>query len=140
MAADADMTENPVIKRLLLHARKTYRTEADQPFAAPSDALALRHTESRKWFGLVFSASRRQLGLTGDPEELLDILNVKLDPVFAGVIRKQPGILPGYHMNHTLWTTVLLDGSVPDETIYELLDLSYQATAARKKGKSRTKT
>ena len=127
------MKENPVIGRLLAYVRKNYKEPWDAPFSAPSDAIALRHAENRKWYRLVSSASRRQLGLEGDPDEKLDILNVKLDPAFADVMRQQDGILPGYHMNHSLWTTVLLDGTVPEETIYRLLDMSYQATLPKKK-------
>ncbi len=35
-------------------------------------------------------------------------------------------IVPGYHMNKNNWNTVYLDGSLKDEFIRELVDISYQ--------------
>ena len=41
--------------------------------------------------------------------------------------------MPAYHMNKLHWITVLLDGAVPDEKVYDLLEMSYMATASSKK-------
>ena len=55
-------------------------------------------------------------------------MNVKCDPILSGSLRMQEGYLPGYHMNHDQWLTVLLDGTVPYEEIIPLLDMSYDMT------------
>ncbi len=34
-------------------------------------------------------------------------------------------IIPGYHMNKEHWNTIILDGNLPDELIYKLIDDSY---------------
>jgi predicted DNA-binding protein (MmcQ/YjbR family) len=39
-------------------------------------------------------------------------------------------------MNKTHWLGVLLDGSAEDETVTELLDLSYGQTQAKRKSKT----
>lgn len=52
-------------------------------------------------------------------------------PSYA-VLRQSPGFLPGYHMNKTNWLSILLDGTVSDEQILDLLDLSFQMTAKKK--------
>lgn len=36
-------------------------------------------------------------------------------------------------MNKQHWITVLLDGSVPEERIYDLLEMSFMATASKQK-------
>lgn len=36
-------------------------------------------------------------------------------------------------MNKRHWITVLLDGTVADEKVFELIDVSYQATASKNK-------
>jgi predicted DNA-binding protein (MmcQ/YjbR family) len=51
------------------------------------------------------------------------------------VYRRQPGILPGYHMNKDNWLTILLDGSAEDELIKELLELSFDMTNRFRKGR-----
>lgn len=36
------------------------------------------------------------------------------------------GITPGYHMSKVHWNTIKLDGSIPNQLIKELIDVSYQ--------------
>ena len=43
-------------------------------------------------------------------------------------LRPIPGIYPAYHMNHKTWISVVLDETLPDEKILELIDTSYQLT------------
>ena len=130
------MKENPMIRKILKYGKDQYGTVPDHPWHKTPDAIVLRHDDNHKWYGLIFSATAGQLGITGDPLQRMDILNLKLDPMLADSLRHQPGILPGYHMNHIAWTTLLLDGTVPIKTIYNLLDMSYEMTASGKKKKS----
>lgn len=54
-------------------------------------------------------------------------LNLKCDPERAIELREQyEAILPGYHMNKQHWNTVLLNGSLPESLVIELIDHSYQ--------------
>ena len=43
------------------------------------------------------------------------------------------GIMPAYHMNKMHWVTVLLNGTVPEKRVLELIDMSFLATASAKK-------
>ena len=61
--------------------------------------------------------------------EMLDILNLKCDPVLIASLRGTPGLLPAYHMNKEHWITAVLDGSAPDAQIQTLLAMSYDMTA-----------
>ena len=70
-----------------------------------------------------------KLGLQG--EELLDVVNFKCDPLLIGFLRDEVGFFPAYHMSKDGWITVALGGSVPDEKIKMLLDMSCQATASK---------
>ena len=45
------------------------------------------------------------------------------------MLRLSPGILPGYHMNKSSWLSILLDGTVGDALILDLLDRSFEITA-----------
>ncbi|KUJ81700.1 hypothetical protein AWR36_013920 [Microbulbifer flavimaris] len=52
--------------------------------------------------------------------------NLKCDPDEAQALRDIfTGVLPGYHMNKRHWNTVLLNGSVPDNEIEQMMDRSY---------------
>ena len=104
--------------------------------STPSYAV-FRHTLGQKWFAAVMDVPRARLGLTGAGS--VNILNVKCDPEALGAFQKFPGILPAYHMNKKHWLTVLLDGTVPEETVHSLLDMSFRLTAAKPKKTSAAK-
>lgn len=78
---------------------------------------------------------RSRLGLKG--ESIIDVVNLKCDPVMIGSLRTQEGFFPAYHMNKDKWISVSLDGSVDDEQLKMLLDLSYDATEVKLNRKKR---
>ena len=49
----------------------------------------------------------------------------------AGSLLMENGFFPAYHMRKDSWITAALDGSVADDKIKMLLDVSYQATAPK---------
>ena len=88
---------------------------------------AFRHRSNRKWFALIMNVKREVLDRDGNTS-LIDILNVKIPPAQGDELRQIPGIYPAYHMNHKTWISVVLDETLPDEKILELIDTSYQLT------------
>ncbi|MBQ7677589.1 MAG: MmcQ/YjbR family DNA-binding protein, partial [Lachnospiraceae bacterium] len=96
---------------------------------------------SRRWYGLLMPV--RRCRLTGEkaanPEDspLMEILNLKIGADGIQEVLKMPGVYPSYHMKHTNWISVLLDGTVPDEKIMEWIDQSRSfAVQAGKKPRS----
>ncbi len=52
--------------------------------------------------------------------------NVKCNPEYAVELReKHTEIIPGWHMNKTMWNTVYTDGALSKKLILELIDHSY---------------
>lgn len=88
---------------------------------------AFRHRSNRKWFALIMNVTRDVLDKDGNTSPI-DILNVKIPPAQGDELRQIPGIYPAYHMNHKTWISVVLDETLPDEKILELIDTSYQLT------------
>ncbi len=88
-----------------------------------------RHSNNQKWFALIMDIPRSRLGLPGD--ELLDVVNLKCDPLLIGSLRSEPGFFPAYHMNKDSWITVSLDNKADDDKLKMLLDMSYTATASK---------
>lgn len=88
---------------------------------------AFRHTSNRKWFALIMNVKREVLDRDGNTS-LIDILNVKIPPAQGDELRQIPGIYPAYHMNHKTWISVVLDETLADEKIGELINTSYQLT------------
>ena len=114
----------------------TYSVEPDYPFPGDNTSAVFRHAGNRKWFALVMNIPAQKLGLPS--ENRIDIVNMKCDSVLIGSFRGLPGLFPAYHMNKESWITAALDGSAPDETVKTLLDMSYQATAPKTRGKRKS--
>ena len=118
---------------LLNYVADQYGVEPEYPWMAYPEYAVLRHTDNTKWFGIVMDVPREKLGLSGDG--VVDILDVKLEPLEVDLFRNEEGFLPAYHMNKQNWLTILLDGSVEDVLVFELLDKSYFLTAPKRKHK-----
>ncbi len=74
---------------------------------------------------LVTKVADKMFALVGMNKAPLRI-NLKCDPFKAELLREQyPAVLPGYHMNKRHWNTVVLDGSIADDTIRAMIDESY---------------
>ncbi len=117
--------------RIFAYIKKKYKANPEYPWGE-DDGAVLRHEDNRKWFALVMNIGRDKLGLTG--EERVDVVNLKIDDMaFKDVLMQDKGIFPAYHMNKEHWITVLLDGTVEEGQIRNLIDLSFTATASKKK-------
>ncbi|WP_157015078.1 MmcQ/YjbR family DNA-binding protein [Mesorhizobium xinjiangense] len=108
------------------YAEHKYNTSPDYPWSNYQHYATLRHKDSDKWYALVMTVSREKLGIAGEGE--VDVVNIKCRPDAVGSLRMMKGFLPAYHMNKEHWLTVLLDGSVPENEVYNLIDDSYQLT------------
>lgn len=61
--------------------------------------------------------------------------NVKCDPEKAIELREAyPGaVLPGYHMNKKHWNTIVVDGTLGNKQLLEMIDESYRLVNGKKK-------
>jgi predicted DNA-binding protein (MmcQ/YjbR family) len=83
----------------------------EQPFRDPD-------VTTFKVGGKIFAITR----LNGDPLRV----SLKCDPDLAVSLRgTYPAIQPGYHLNKRHWNTVVLDGSLPEQMVVEMIEDSY---------------
>lgn len=106
-----------------------YGTDGEHLWARNPNFTVYRHNGSKKWFALVMDIPRNRIGLDGD--ELIDVLNVRCNPLFLGSLMQDGGFYPAYHMNKNSWISAALDNTADDEKIKWLLDASFE-TAGRK--------
>ncbi len=116
-------------EKLTNYILETYNAGQDYPWAKYPDFTVFRHVNNKKWFALIMDIPRNKLGLQGD--ELLDVVNFKCDTILIGSLREEPGFIPAYHMSKTSWLAEALDGTVSDDKIKMLLDMSYELTAPK---------
>jgi len=90
--------------------------------------LSLKATEETTPFGpdvFVYKVGGKMFALAS-PDEVPARVNLKCDPERALELRDEyDAVIPGYHMNKRHWNTLVLDGSVEDGLVRELVDHSY---------------
>ena len=114
--------------------QKKYGIMPDFPWGqSPHEHSAVfRHADSQKWFALVMNLPIGILFKNAD-RTLVDVVNLKNDPNDADELHKQTGVFPAYHMNHKNWITVLLDDTLTDDAVMELIDRSFTLTEKHKR-------
>ena len=124
--------------QLLQYISDRYSVDEEHPWEKYPEFSVFRHRNNKKWFALIMDIPKSRLGLKEN--EMIDILNVKCDPIVIGSLRQEKGFYPAYHMNKTNWITIALDGSADDEKIKWLLDMSFELTALKQKQKKQPKS
>ena len=127
---------NGIMKREQIenYIKDTFPTEADHPWAKYPDYVVYRRQDNRKWFAIIMRIPRTSLGLGST--DMLDIINLKLDPSLIDSLRTESGFYPAYHMNKVHWISAALDDSTADDKLKTLLELSYDITAPAAQKKS----
>ncbi len=115
-------------EELLKYCTEKYGTVPDCPFEADFETTVLRHSDTRKWYGIVMRLSRRKFSL--DSDELIDVVNLKLPVEMSDSFGKADGVYPAYHMNKTHWVSVLLPDA-PRETVEFLIHVSFSTTKSK---------
>ncbi|MFC9708634.1 MmcQ/YjbR family DNA-binding protein [Paenibacillus sp. NPDC056933] len=76
---------------------------------------------------VVFKIAGKMFALLFEDKENYPYLNLKCDPVIAENLREQhEAIRPGYHMNKEHWNTIVIDGSLPEADVLDMIDHSYE--------------
>ena len=120
-------------RELQKYIAETYNTDPDFPWESNPTFAVYRHRSNQKWFALVMDVPKSKLGLREDGK--IDIVNLKCEPALIGSLRTEKGFFPAYHMSKDKWISVALDGSVDDEQLLFLLDMSYELTDVKIKNK-----
>ncbi len=140
------------------YIQKKYKVKPEYLWRRYPDYAVFRHTDNSKWFALAASVRKDIFGeaqssgeasfgtlKTGEERfgtqssgalqsDFVDVINLKVDDLFfRDLLIREAGITPAYHMNKQHWISVRLDGSVPQEKVFDLIDMSFLATASVKK-------
>ena len=85
-----------------------------------NEFTAYKPSDSDKMYVLMFSIDKHKLD-KGCDESYIDAMNIKVEPSKVSDYLQLPGFYPAYHMNKKHWVTAILDGTIKDETLKELL-------------------
>jgi predicted DNA-binding protein (MmcQ/YjbR family) len=79
----------------------------------------------------VFKVAEKMFALSQLGADSLRV-SLKCEPRLAEALRAaHPAVRPGYHLNKRHWNTVIVDGSVPEEAIRDMIEDSYDLVVSR---------
>jgi predicted DNA-binding protein (MmcQ/YjbR family) len=59
-------------------------------------------------------------------------VSLKCEPGLAEQLRSTyPAVIPGYHLNKRHWNTVIIDGSLPEQMIRDMIEDSYDLVVSK---------
>ena len=59
-------------------------------------------------------------------------VSLKCEPELAEALRSaHPSVLPGYHLNKRHWNTVVIDGSLPEHAVRDMIVDSYDLVVTK---------
>ncbi len=84
-----------------------------------------RNPSNEKWYGIIMNVNKNKL--TNEDKDV-EVLNVKLDKDEIKELLKKKGYYEAYHMNKTYWISIILDDTLKDDKIMELIGKSHKYT------------
>lgn len=106
------------------YVRNKYDDELEFLWKKFPDNAVWRRKDNKKWYGAILTVSGDRLGF--DSSEIVEIIDLRLQPELIEPLLEKEHFYPGWHMNKKHWYTICLDGSVAVEEICERIDNSYQ--------------
>ena len=123
----------PQTNRITQAIIKQYGTEPEFLWEKFDGSGIFRNKESQKWFAAILDVegSKVKKGKKG----LIEVLDIKLEPNEIQELLLQPDFYPAYHMNKKSWITIILDESLSDKRVMELVGKSFGLSSKTKKYK-----
>ncbi len=103
---------------------KKYKDSPEFLFSEETTGV-FRNKNNKKWYGIIMNVDYKKF-LEKDGKT--DVINIKLNPDKINDLINEEGFFRAYHMNKKSWVSIVLDDTVKDEKIMELIDESYTYT------------
>lgn len=120
---ELDVFKSAQAKDVIAFVKETYGCELEFLWPKFSMNAVFRRSDTKKWYAALLTVGKDKLGLnTTEPVEILDI---RINRESLESLLKIKGMYPAYHMNKKSWITIILDGSVRTDEIFNMIKTSY---------------
>ena len=106
------------------YIKRKYKINPEFLWDKSSGNGVFRNKNNKKWFGIIISVSKDKLD-SKYKQEIIEVINLKLDETMIKELIKMDGFYRAYHMNKKSWISIILDNTLDNEIIYSLIDQSY---------------
>ena len=117
----------PQTKRIVTQVQEKYGNQLEYLWEKSPDTAVLRHECNQKWYAVLMKISWDKL--EKGREGQVEAVNLKHDQV-ADLLSKN-GIYPAFHMNKRYWISVVLDDTLSDKEVLELIEKSWNLTTKK---------
>ncbi len=102
-----------------------YNDIPEFPWKTDQGSGIFRNPANNKWYGLIMDINKNKID---KGNEIVEIINIKLDEKEIEKLLKLKGFYKAYHMNKTHWITIILDDTLKDKEIMEYIEKSHKFT------------
>ena len=110
---------------------ETYSDKPDFPWEKYDAYGVFRNPSTGKWYGLIMNIDKSKLNRKSSGA--VDVMNLKISADKIPDLIKRDGLYPAYHMNKKYWISVVLNDTLPDETVMELIEESHSFSCPKKR-------
>ena len=114
----------PQSNRITQNIIQKYGNEPEFLWEKFSGSGVFRNSSSGKWYAAILDVDRNKL--QKEKKGLIEVIDIKLEPEEICELLKKPNYYLAYHMNKKSWITIILDDSLKDKVIMDLIDKSYK--------------
>lgn len=111
-------------KRILRFIKETYKAEPEFLWSSLPECAALRIPGKKPWFAVVGRIPKEKIGI--EEGGLAEVINLKDEPKAVTARINEKKAYRAYHMNKQHWYTVLLDESLEDDEIINMVKISFK--------------
>ena len=112
----------PQSNRISLWIKEKYNSIPEYLWESAPGYGVFRNTKTNKWVGIIMNIPKNKI--IGNDNKEIEVFNVMLHEETQNYLN-YAGIYPAYHMNKKHWVSILLDDTLPDDYIKNLIDISY---------------
>ncbi|MDE5764228.1 MAG: MmcQ/YjbR family DNA-binding protein [Ruminococcus sp.] len=109
--------------KIIAYAGERYSTEPEYLWAKTPDTFVLRNKNNKKWYAAVLQVKKSKFGY--DDNSLVDVINLRCEPVTRECLLSEGRCFPGYHMNKKNWISIILDDNIDFQILCNIIDESY---------------
>lgn len=110
-------------KLIIEYVKNKYDDELEYLWEKFPDNAVCRRKDNKKWYFAILTVAKNKLGF--ESKEKVEVIDLRASTEEIENLVDNKKYFSGYHMNKKHWLTIILDGSVPIEDIYNRIDSSY---------------
>ncbi len=120
---EKDVFKYEYSKLVIKYAKEKYGDDVEYLWEKFPDNAICRRKDNKKWYFAILTVGKDKLGF--ESKEKVEVIDLRAPTEEIEKLVDNKKYFSGYHMNKKHWFTIILDGSVPIEEVYERIDISY---------------